>query len=84
MATPAQEYGMVLGTLKKNIETMFRQIQEGFSIGYKPPSRLTPEELEARRERQYRAQIQYERGLGREYVTRRANEIRKELGLPRL
>ena len=83
--TPAQEYGATLGSMKRGMETMMRQILEGFKLGYSPESALTPEQLEQRRElkreRLYQMRINHERDLGRAFVRNEVRRVRRELGL---
>jgi len=81
--TPAQQHGMMLGAYKRAFEEFGKQLVEGFRLGYKPPKQLTLDEWETKREFIYRQRITREREVGRSFVTRRANEIREELGLPK-
>lgn len=80
----AKAYGMYLGALQGAMQRFAQEVTEGFKLGLTPPERLTPEQLEKRRERLYVSKVQNERTFGRLYVIREVDRIRKELGLPPL
>lgn len=83
--TPAQEYGATLGAMKRGFEEMARQILEGFKLGYSPPQKLTPEQMEVRVETRakaaYQRRIEHERQVGLAFVRNEVRRVRRELGL---
>lgn len=81
MSTPAYQYGEFLGRMKASMEQVGQQIAAGFASMQKATQRSSEAMREVESERRYRANIARERRLGREYVTQRCNQLRKDLGL---
>ncbi|QLQ11136.1 MAG: hypothetical protein HZY75_13135 [Nocardioidaceae bacterium] len=67
VASPAYEYGRILGAMKAGFEQMLQQIGAGFNAAYRQGTSrpLSLEERERLSEARYRARIRAEREAGR-------------------
>lgn len=81
----AFQYGAYLGALKVGMERFVENIAAGMAAAIeasrKPRPAQTIEEWERRRQAAYLLQIDRERQIGRAHVKRKADELRRELGL---
>ena len=76
----AYSYGRLLGSLRRGLEEMNKQIAAGFADAYnrKPLPERTAEELS---ELRYQQRIEAERKAGLRYVRARTDRLRRDLGL---
>jgi len=80
--SPAYAYGRVLGAYRAALEAFAEDVVAGFrsaQIGARPP--LTLEQREILREIAYRERIARELQVGRAYVRRLTDQLRRDVGL---